>query len=341
MKEKIKNFFKNEKLWATIVEILISILLVCVGYFSGFSAGLLVDDSIRTKIIEKAVDEPKINSKSKLIKKAIEPSEIPTYEASVNIKQSGSFNIGVVKSTSSARFVMLDYIVSIGQTDGDTNNVSYTIDVDVSLSETFNNSSYDDSNVVRDSYTHIFFTSFTGTHDISLEYLKHFQCNFIPSVFKGTNLNGAEKLYFHLDVQLDFTAVNNSMSYEEIRFEDYVIDGFNTSNLAFITTNDYYVMFYNVNSQLRFYYNGYTEGYDNGEKKGIEEGKKLGYEERKDSVEDTEQRINSVWTILEKAITSVLNVLSFEILPGIPLYICVGVPVLLAVLLWFIKMGQS
>ena len=75
--------------------------------------------------------------------------------------------------------------------------------------------------------------------------------------------------------------------------------------------------------------------------KGKEDGYDIGYKARQDSVEDTEQKVNTIWTILEKAITSVLNVLSFEILPGMPLYICIGVPILLAVLLWFIKMGQS
>lgn len=341
MKERLKKVFTNKEFWTALIGCLGLLLSIALSYFSGFKDGILIDNTIRTELIEKAVDDAKNNSKSNLVKKAINVSDIPIYDADINITQRGSFNIGVIKSTSSARFVMLDYTISIGQPDGATSQVYYSIDIDVDLSDTFNNSTYTDLNNVRDSYTSIFYTSFYGTHDISLEYLKHFQCDFIPSVFKNTDTYGNENLYFHLDMQLDFTAVNNTITYEELRSDDYVVSGFNTLNLAFISTNDYYVIFNDVNSQLVFYYNGYINGYDNGEINGKEIGFNEGYQARQDSVEDTEQKVNSIWSILEKGITSALNVLSFEILPGIPLYICVAVPILLGLILWVVKMGGS
>lgn len=66
-----------------------------------------------------------------------------------------------------------------------------------------------------------------------------------------------------------------------------------------------------------------------------------GYNDRYNSVDDTEQRMDSIWNILERGIQAVLNVLSIDLLPGIPLYVCIAVPVLFALLMWFIKMGAS
>lgn len=341
MKDKIINFLKNKSFWRSVLECLCIIFIIIVSYFIGFSNGLLIDNDIRQDFINENLktDKKQVNNFNK--KTAINVNDVPTFDGEIVITQRGSFNIGVIKSTSSTRFVMLDYTISIGQPDGSTSKVYYTIDVDVDLSDTFNNSSYTDLNVVRNSYTSIFFSSFYGTHDISLEYLKHFQCNFIPSVFKNTDANGNEKLFFHLDLQLDFTAVNNTKTYEDIRSDDYVVSGFNTLNLAFITTNDYYVIFNDVNSQLVFYYNGYIDGYDNGEKIGFDNGKIQGYEDRKNSVDDQEQVTNNIWNILEKGIETTLNVLSMEILPGIPLFVCIAIPILIGILVWVIKMGAQ
>lgn len=67
----------------------------------------------------------------------------------------------------------------------------------------------------------------------------------------------------------------------------------------------------------------------------------LGYYVRMNSTEDTEERLDNVWNIFERAIESVLNVLKIELLPNIPLYVVIVVPVLFALLVWFIKLSQS
>ena len=180
MKERLKKVFTSKEFWTALIGCLGFLLSIFLSYFSGYKDGILLDNSIRTELIEKAVDDAKNNKNEHIRKNALNVNDIPTYDGNVNITQRGSFNIGVIKSTSSARFVMLDYTISIGQPDGATSQVYYSIDIDVDLSDIFNNSTYTDLNNVRDSYTSIFYTSFYGTHDIYLEYLKHFQCYFIP-----------------------------------------------------------------------------------------------------------------------------------------------------------------
>lgn len=308
-----------------------SIAIIFLALSLIFQALTISKLSDRIEKLEEAKTSEKIKMDPNQKKLALNVDDLPPiYDGNVNITQRGSFNIGVIKSTSSARFVMLDYIISIGQPDGNTSNVYYTIDVDVSLSDTFNNSSYTELNVVRDTYTNIFFTSFTGTHDIPLERLKHFQCNFIPSVFKNTDSNGDEKLYFHLDIQLDFTAVNNTITYEEIRLNDYVVSGFNTLNLAFITTNNYHVIFDNVKSQLVFYYNGYEDGKIDGYEDGKIDGIAIG-EKSKNTF--TLSWLSDIFDVVDK-------ILSVEIFYGFKLWYFVGIIGLIGVIYGVMKLWR-
>lgn len=309
-----------------------SIAIIFLALSLIFQALTISKLSDRIEKLEEAKTSEKIKMDPNQKKLALNVDDLPPiYDGNVDITQRGSFNIGVIKSTSSARFVMLDYTISIGQPDEASSFVYYSINIDVDLSDTFNNSTYTDLNNVRDSYTSIFFNAhFYGTHDISLEYLKHFQCNFIPSVFKNTDTNGNENLYFHLDMQLDFTAVNNTISYEELRSNDYVVSGFNTLNLAFITTNNYHVIFDNVNSQLVFYYNGYEDGKIDGYVDGKIDGIAIG-EKSKNTF--TLSWLSDIFDVVDK-------ILSVEIFYGFKLWYFVGIIGLIGVIYGVMKLWR-
>ena len=66
-----------------------------------------------------------------------------------------------------------------------------------------------------------------------------------------------------------------------------------------------------------------------------------GYDNYSNTTEAVNNRLDAIWNILERGIEAVLSVLSIEVLPGIPLYICLVVPILFGLLLWFIKLGAS
>lgn len=88
-------------------------------------------------------------------------------------------------------------------------------------------------------------------------------------------------------------------------------------------------------------YEGYYEGYQQGVVDGIESGYNQGYQQGIDDyqnrVEETENTIDRIWAIIQNSVNVVLNVFSFPILPGIPLYMLISLPILIAILLFIIK----
>lgn len=141
---------------------------------------------------------------------------------------------------------------------------------------------------------------------------------------------------YSIQSEITSTKVGNYLSYDIYYF---VNDGDYDSMQSFqnlvnlqryfpTTANMKYIKLSN-SQNFYIYETGFGKMYD------------IGWETRMESVEDTEQRMNSIWSIIERSVEAVLNVLSLDILPGIPLYICIAVPVLFALLIWFIKMGAS
>lgn len=59
------------------------------------------------------------------------------------------------------------------------------------------------------------------------------------------------------------------------------------------------------------------------------------------SSQGQQQVTNSIWSFFQNAIETCLYFLNFNILPGIPLYLCVAIPILFALLLWFIRLTGS
>lgn len=82
---------------------------------------------------------------------------------------------------------------------------------------------------------------------------------------------------------------------------------------------------------------GYTEGYYVGKDVGLEEGKEF----QKDLYEQNDTALSKIWDILENGIETALNVLSIEILPGIPLTICIIVPLIFGIIFFIWKGGAQ
>ena len=123
---------------------------------------------------------------------------------------------------------------------------------------------------------------------------------------------------------------NNTTTYEDIRGEEYVVSGFNTLNLAFITTNDYTVSFKNVNSQLAFYYDGYEVGKDDGYEIGKIDGIAIG--------EKSKNTFTLAW--LGDIFDVVDRILSVEIFYGFKLWYFVGIIGLIGVIYGVMKLWR-
>lgn len=78
-----------------------------------------------------------------------------------------------------------------------------------------------------------------------------------------------------------------------------------------------------------FYTSGYSTGFINGQNK------------QKELYEQSDSAISKIWDILENGIETALNVLSIEILPGIPLTICIIVPLIFGIIFFIWKGGAQ
>lgn len=85
------------------------------------------------------------------------------------------------------------------------------------------------------------------------------------------------------------------------------------------------------------YYQGYQEGLLQGQEDAYNQGYQQGLNDYQNSQENAQNVIDSIWGIIENATNTVLNVFSFPILPGIPLYMVLCVPLIIAVLVFIIR----
>lgn len=362
MNEKLKKVFTNKEFWTALIGCIGLFLSIVLSYFSGLKDGILMDNSIRTELIEKTLDNSKINKKRSIDYEQLEYLPIPnnpsltdtyfldlTYFAnSIAYENESMIDIYNFYNDNGASSINL-FSYNSQSFRGGTNTATYFLrlsksSVNYILSIICNYSFYDGGSLTGSEIFKYTYNSTTGgktfafksnnivlfnTFNSSLPSLQLF--DFGVGCFELGNIPNGGATQEELD-----EAYQNG--YDKGK-SDGKTEGYNEGYQAGLenafTEEDIY------NSYLNGFDKGKSEGRIEGYNEGLQVGKEIGYQNRIDSVEDTEQKINSVWTILENAITSVLNVLSFEILPGIPLYICIGVPILLAVLLWFIKMGQS
>ena len=347
MKEKLKKVFTNKDFWTALIGCLGLLLSIALSYFTGFKDGILLDNTIRTELIEKAVDDAKNNKIDIEKKESIDYSQLEFIAIPSNTTDTTTYFFDL---TYFANSIAYEYDSIIDLYTFYNSNGGSTINLFSSVSQSFRGGTNTASYNLRVTLS-------------SVNYTLSILCNY--SYYDGGALTGSEIFKY---------TYNSTTGAKTFLFKNNNIILFNSfnSNLPSLQLFDYGVGCFEIGKipssgataeELeQAYQSGINVGYQSGVIEGIneykssqeykdelqveydkgkEDGYDIGYQARQDSVEDTEQKVNTIWTILEKAITSVLNVLSFEILPGMPLYICIGVPILLAVLLWFIKMGQS
>lgn len=110
--------------------------------------------------------------------------------------------------------------------------------------------------------------------------------------------------------------------------------------------NEAYQDGYDVGRDIGYdegYNNGYSNGYSNGYDEGNEDGYDVGYDEGYDvgydvGNEDGYQRKYLPLDIIKKAIDIVVNIFSLQILPGVPLAVAFGVPLVLSIVFFVLRL---
>lgn len=377
MKEKLKKVFTNKEFWTALIGCLGLLLSIALSYFSGFKDGILIDNSIRTELIEKVVDDAK-NNKIDVQKKSLIDNGNNTYICTYNDYVSlgtglsnddvSLFDVGYIVQCSyniyydnynyTDTFLVnyCEYSLILYQTIYNVNTFTtnhFFIDANGELttfrSQAFAPTIRETFNTEYNAFAYSPLLMFANTGDLTDTY--QISAGYVNGQFRYVN---EELLYSDFYYSMAVSWLNTLFNYGTYSFATndiirYIMGlGVTTNPVNYpIVTIQHFQNLFDVfdlyhggasDEELeQAYDNGYNSGYDIGRTEGFD----IGYQAREDSVEDTTQRLDSIWTILEKGITSVLNVLNFEILPGIPLFICIAVPLLLAIIGIFIKMGQS
>ena len=391
MKEKLKKIFTNNSFWEYVVGFFALLITIFGTYSKGVIDGLLIDDDIRTRIID-CVNNEIINdyeNNNLTSKKSLKPnvstnniksglsnfalnSKVFNYSTFTMLVSNRTYNF-INNVTSGQNAYMVSNLVSFDSTNFTIgNNIYESIHCDIFILYRPYSSQYYLISSVWDNINNVSLRretilDYNNSASSNSSFLAYFYSNNFINNSNTTFLLSSYPTYISSPTFTgDFVTAdieNNSDNFIDYFFvtfgansSDAYNAGYNAGYNDFANSNEY------ITNLEQAYQNGLNIGYQSGVIEGVSEyknsqeyrdvlkaeydkgkddGYDIGYQARQDSVEDTEETINSIWSILEKAITSVLNVLSFEILPGIPLYICIAVPILLCILLWVIKVGAS
>lgn len=122
-----------------------------------------------------------------------------------------------------------------------------------------------------------------------------------------------------LEIYIDGNFYNEYYYYYELGFTPSVLQSF-----------DYNLKSEFINRTFLITYNG-----------GYEDGYTIGYgqavEIYKDTTEYTDNILDRIWNVFTNATSVVFNVLSFEIIPGIPIFAVLILPIIVAVVLFIFK----
>lgn len=358
MKEKLKKIFTNISLWECIVGIILLLITIFGAYIKGVTDGLLIEDEIRTEVIDRVIDETK-KPKNENEKKSLIDNGNYNYTFTNedflclgHIYSGGDvlYYLGVEFLTSyNIYYDNLNYTDTflLNYIDFSYYFVTYDVINDMFLS---NKTYY----TIDGSFTSNRADAFGGTwrYTSGLEYSSFYANSYLTTIISNGDLTGEVGLV---------TYINNDTSYiydTNYLYSDYYAYVISTFMTEYDVIPSYYMywiyaqqlytcennlqnkavinvsMFQNLYEVFELFHGGATE-------EEVEQAYWQGYNDRKNSVEESETTINSIWGIIEKGVVSVLEVLNIQILPGIPLYICIVVPILLGVLLWVIKLGAQ
>lgn len=141
---------------------------------------------------------------------------------------------------------------------------------------------------------------------------------------------------------------SNKISYKTLEnkwhtneFNTSPIDGFYDTN-KFFSNGSFIKAIHEPN--ITFYANGindlissnYDKDYEIGYNNGYLQGEKDTWDEVP-LIDKTNVAIKYIWSTITNATSSVLNIFDFDILPGIPLYAVIAVPIIIAIIFYVFK----
>lgn len=402
MKEKLKNFFKDKKLWSSFVELLATILIVFISFFSGFSYGVTIDDDIRDEFIADCF--PVSNTEQSSLNIEIDKKEIIDSNIPTNVY------LGTISST-------LGRIDHINNVDIDY-LISFAVDININVSINNDNIIFSDVsytfsvflneinflvNTRLARYTYIYPLTY---NDFEFSLPKNFngQNYYLPLPYFIINEElGATMVSFVIDN--NFNVVNNQFFYNstydfysltswynnigvqiltdydqyfgtqsETFYEDYILlfSNLSYSNDVYTYVSNFYLTMYNnyLSSWIvsafggvsaeeleQAYQQGFNIGYQSGEIEGVtqfklsqefqdilnneyQDGINKGKEIRDEEYEQTDTVFTKIWTFLRDTISTTLSIFNIQIMPGIPLYFIVVIPIVIGLILWLFKLLQ-
>lgn len=373
MKEKIKNFFTNKTLWEYIIGFFVLIILLSVSYSKGFIDGVLIDDDIRTELIDTTLNETKKNNivsdKKEIIENNPPWSVVPTefYLGSIAIPWART--VYTAGDDAAIHYVSWNYTVGVfADMDGENIIIDY---VNLNLSYDVYVTGLGGSSLFR-SYRSADIFSFDfdfniNKYDNDTFYLPLIMAQIDSStgdVLASFGLLNSQRqlivdtktLYPENTIFSEITAfvessyssaVSDLNSTYGISDTDYP---FNFIDMYFnLDQNNTYICPYflpfsnNIfNSNVvktwgTFVETGATEeqlqiAFNN----GVEKGKEI----RDKEYLESQSFFDNVWSFIEKATSKTLDIFSMQILPGIPLYFLILIPIAIGLIGWVFKLLQ-
>lgn len=343
MKEKLKKIITNKSLWEYIVGLIALLIFIFGFYIKGFTDGLLIDDEIRTEVIDRVIEETKKDKiEIDINKKEVTSTNgmIPTRkgDSDYTIRWYNFIMYGMQNSANRRQlakdiynlngravyFLFAEYMPNFILSNGTTTNffkfyfIAYGVGDLTTTETTSTNCLLQQVNFTTDD-----FITF-NTYGSNVLGIWGSAGNTPTQNWYAQDLN----LVYNYDINIDF------INMVGINYQTYfATESFRYALLDFMAEG------YKLTADK---IEGYTyNDIETARGEGFMDGYHQGYEDRKNSVEESETIINFIWRIIENGVSSVLEVLNIQILPGIPLYICIVVPILLGVLLWVIKLGAQ
>lgn len=134
-----------------------------------------------------------------------------------------------------------------------------------------------------------------------------------------------DDIYVYTYTLYDFYHTDNVVIY-------YQMNDDADNSLGLITYTTFSVSTRNIN-----YYDGYQQGVSDGYNSGYNSGYAQGQIDYTSNSEYSDGVITRMWDIFASAGAVVLNVFSMNVLPGIPLYMLIFFPVLIAIIIFIIR----
>lgn len=117
----------------------------------------------------------------------------------------------------------------------------------------------------------------------------------------------------------------------------YTMNDDSDNTLGLITYTSFEVVDYSLEDYDEGFDEGYNIGYNTGHEDGYNTGYVQGTADYQTNAENVDGTISRMWGILENATNTVMNVLALPILPGIPLYMLIFFPIIIAILIFILR----